>query len=66
MDGTLTIRLDGHIDILRRLLHKFFRTFPHTSTLWWGMGKESDFGKIYGGEINLCVHNFQVFIKLSQ
>ena len=66
MDGITTFWLDGYIDVLWRLLHKFFKTFPHTPALWWGMGRESDFGKIYGGEINLCVHNFQVFIELSQ
>lgn len=37
MDETLTIWLDGHTDVFRRLLHKFFR-------------KGSDFGKIYCGK----------------
>ena len=53
MDGTLTLWLDGHTDVLGRLLLKSFRTFPLTSVLWQGIRRESNFGKIYGGEINL-------------
>ena len=66
MDGTPTFQLGGHTNDPRRLLHKCFKTFPCIFALWWGMGRESIFGKIYGGEINLCVHNFWVFIELSQ
>ena len=58
MDGTSTFQLGGHIDVLGKLLHKYFRTFPCILTLWWGMGRESVFKKFYDEEINLCVHNF--------
>ena len=40
----------------------FFRISPHISVLWWGMGKESVFGKIFRN--NLCVHISLVFIEL--
>ena len=58
MDEMPICWLDGRTDVLRRLFHKFFRTFPHTSVLWWGIGRAFGFGKIYGGEINLSFHNF--------
>ena len=65
-NGTLTFWLDGHMDVLGRPLHKFSKTFLHTFALWWVMGDGSEFvyEKICGGEINHCVHNFQVFIEL--
>ena len=66
MDGISTCWLDGHIDVPGRLLNKFFRIFPHTSVRWWGMGREPDSRKIYGEDINLCVHKFQVYMQLSQ
>ena len=49
-----------------RLLHMYFRIFPHTFATWWGLGRESSFRKIYGGEVNLCVPNFQISIEFSQ
>ena len=58
MDETSTFWLNGHIDVLGRLLHNSFRNLPHTPTLWWGMVRESSFGKIYGRKVNLCVPNF--------
>ena len=43
----------SHGCLWKATLLKSFRTFPFTSVLWRGMERESDFGKIYGGEINL-------------
>ena len=39
MDEIPTFRLDGHTDALGKLLYKSFRTFHHTPTLWWEMGR---------------------------
>ncbi|RVX12962.1 Callose synthase 9 [Vitis vinifera] len=66
MDEVPTFWLDGHKDVLGRLLHKSFRIIPHAPALWWGARREYDFGKIIDGDINLCLHNFQVSIELSQ
>ena len=43
----------SHRCLWKATLLKSFRTFPFTSVLWRGMERESNFGKIYGGEINL-------------
>ena len=64
MDEMPTLWLDGYTDVLGRLSHKSFKNFPHTTTLWWEMGRESDSRKIYGGEVNLYVHNFLDCIEL--
>ena len=34
MDGMPILWLDGHINVLGRLLLKSFRIFPHTLVLW--------------------------------
>ena len=52
-------------DVLRRLLHKSGRNFPHILALWWVTGREFNSKKICGGVITICVHNFQVSIELS-
>lgn len=50
MDETPTFWLDGHTNVLERLLHKSFTNLPHIPALWWGMGREFSYGKIYGGK----------------
>ena len=57
MDGTPTWWIDGHIDVLGRLLLKFSRISPILSAQWWGMGREFVFGKIFGGSnfvLSIC------------
>ena len=56
IDGTPTWWLDGHIDVLGRLLLKFSRISP--------MGREFVFGKIFGGVTKLCALNLLVFVEL--
>ena len=46
MDGTPTFWLDGHMDVLRRLLYKSFKFLSHTSALWWGMGENPILGRL--------------------
>lgn len=46
----------------KAIVQVFFRISPHISVLWWGMGRESVFGKIFRN--NLCVHISLVFIEL--
>ena len=58
MDEMPTLWLDGNIDVLRRLLHNPFKILPRTFAMWWGIRRESDSMKIYGGEVNLCVPIF--------
>ena len=65
IDGTPTWWLDGHTNVLGRLLHKSFRILPHILALWWGMERKSVSRKIYDGVVNFCV-NFQNSIELFQ
>ena len=41
MDGMSTLWSGGHIVVLGRLLHRFFRILPGTLGFWWEMGRES-------------------------
>ena len=61
MDGMPTWWLDGHTDVLGRLLLKFF---PLLFAWWWAMGREFVFGKIFGGVTKLCALNLLIFTEL--
>ena len=66
MVGMPTLQSDGHIVVLRRLLHKSFRIFPSILGLWQEMGKEFIFGKTFGGGTNLWDSNIQDYFEQSQ
>ena len=46
-DETPTSWLDGHANVLEKLLYKSFRVLPYVLALWLGRGRESGYGKIY-------------------
>ena len=66
MDGTQPLWLDGHTNVLGRLLHKSFKLLPHIPALWWGMGRESGSRKIlWWGSQPLCSQFSKLYKVIS-
>ena len=57
MDGMSALWLDGHTDVLERLLHKSFKNLPHTFAMVGGSGVWGEnhvLGRFMVGSQPLC------------